>query len=214
MVGFYIFFKARLLQFLLDALLFWKFRKNKIIIDFLKQLDFFSCPYAISADFNRKEGKDPYSYGHTHLWTVYQIFKLFPNRDGLHVLDLGAGDFQVAFFLRKIFNFSVSGIEKIPKFCEEAFKFKDKFSISNVSIIEGDYLKIEPLKADIGFLFGSNLADEEIQKLISKLGSVDLIITVSFPLSDFCNDYETIYEKKVWFLFGSASIYIQKRKKL
>jgi precorrin-6B methylase 2 len=169
-------------------------------------------PYRLAASYYRNLGLNPYVYGHTPLWSIYKIFKRINLKQHAKVLDLGAGNFHAAFFLRKAFNFHVIGIEKVPIFCEKAKALKNQLSIENIEVHQGNYFEYLIPDADCAFLFGSNLDDEDILKLIRNISHLKLVVTVSFPLSDYSNQYDTVDHFELPFVFGLATVYFNQRK--
>lgn len=207
----YVFLKVQLIDAILKGLYKWVFRKQKEVTFVMQHFKRMPCPYKIASSYYRNLGLDPFVYGQTPLWTVYTIFKKFSLQNIDSVIDLGAGDYQVAFFLQKAFGFTVYGIEKIPTFCLQANRLKHQLSIDQLHVIEGCYLN-EPLpNVDVGFLFGSNLEEEAIFALLPKLSRLKAVITVSFPLSDYDSSYKVEKEIVLPFLFGFANVYLNTR---
>lgn len=180
----------------------------------LKFFDNLPNPYQTAAAYYRAMDMNPYVYGETPLYTVDKIFKKLSLPSKTKVLDLGAGDFKLSFFLNKAFGLQVYGVEKVPIFCQNAKVLKHQLSIDDVHVIEGDYQEIDLPSVDLAFLFGSNLEDEEIIQLLKKVEGIARVVTVSYSLSDYSEDYETIEEMNLPFLFGFTKVFINQRRSI
>ena len=202
--------------FFIETYLNWRlkcfFRHRHNVLSIVSHFEKLPSSYKIAAEFQRSLGLDPYTYGHTPLWTIYQIFKDLRLKPQSQVLDLGAGDFQIPFFLNEVFKLKVFGIEKIPKFCLQANQIKSQFYKDDVIVLEGNYLELQLPKVDLAYLFGSNLSDDEIDRLIVKIENIPLVVTVSYPLSDYSKDYKTVKELNLPFLFGLTKVYINQKE--
>lgn len=186
-------------------------KQRQDVLFVMRHFRFMDSPYRQASSYYRSLGMDPYVYGETPLWTVYQIFNQFKDQKDLKVLDLGAGNFQISFFLRKFFGYTVYGVEKVPIFCEQAKALKAQLSIDHLEIVEGDYLKEALPIVDVAFLFGSNLDDQVILQLIEKIVHIPKVITVSFPLSDYHASYSVVKEMNLPFIFGNTTVYINQK---
>jgi hypothetical protein len=168
------------------------------------------CPYKIAADYHTSKGEDPYVYGESPLATIFKLFsKLNLNQDN-KILELGAGDFKVSQFLNQFFGFTVYGLEQIPIFCKMGRKQVSQFNLKAVHVLEGNYLTTPFPDVDIAYLFGSNIQEEALIELLPKLKKIPQILTVSFPLSDYSDDFTTVDNWTLLFVFGYATVYLNK----
>jgi len=211
LVNLFVGLKVTILEALLKALLFFELRKQKEVFKILNTYKQFPCPYQIASKFFREKGLDPYLYGETPLWSVYRLFKILNLPKNTQVMDLGAGDFKVSVFLNQVFDFQTIGVEYNPSFCEIGRRIKTIHQLKNFFIIEGNFLKEEAQVADVGFLFGSHLSDDEIKLMIDKIKKIKKVITVSFPLCDYDCDYKVEKVFTLPFLFGFTKVYINRK---
>ena len=208
MVNLVIALKTAIIENYLKWRLYLEFRKNQELKFIMRHFRYMPCPYRQAASYYRSLKMDPFVYGETPLWSVYQLFKKLNLSGDAKILDLGAGDFKIAFFLEAVFGFHVFGIERIPHFCHQARSLKTQLSKEKITVIEGDFLREHIPECDVGFLFGSNLEDEVIYSLIDRVRNIPLMITVSFPLSDYSKNYRVQEALKLPFLFGNTTVYI------
>jgi hypothetical protein len=201
-------FKTAVIENYLKWRLYFQFRKDKKLKFIMRHFRYMPCPYRQASTYYRSLKMDPFVYGETPLWSVFQLFQRLNLKPDAKVLDIGAGDFKVAFFLEAVFGFHVFGIEKIPHFCQQANYLKTQLSKDRIEVIEGDFLKEKLPDCDVGFLFGSNLDDEVIFALLDRIRNIPLMITVSFPLSDYSKNYRVQEEFELPFLFGKTTVYI------
>jgi SAM-dependent methyltransferase len=168
------------------------------------------CPYKTAADYHRSKGEDPYVYGQSPLSTICKLFSKLKLTQHSKVLELGAGDFKVTEFLNQYFGFTVYGLEQIPAFCKIGRQRALTLKTDGIYVLEGNYLTTPFPDVDIAYLFGSNIQEETLIELLPKLKNISKILTVSFPLSDYSDDFTTVDNWTLLFVFGYATVYLNK----
>lgn len=210
-------FKAfQFLEFLKVVGRFYRYPKFALADLFLLSLYLLQNPFRISKSFLKKQGvKEIHIYGETPLTSFEAISEEVEKGDT--VFELGAGRGRCSLFLALIKGVEVYAVEQIPSFAKRLRLVKNLFKISNLHVVEDDYLNLDFSKSNFIYLYASDLPDDKIQKLIksfesSKKGS--LVATVSFPLNAY--DQKGIFslQKKMGALFpwGVGEVYFQVRR--
>lgn len=174
-------------------------------------------PYLLSKEFLKRRGaKEIYAYGETPLTVLAEICRrcgVLPND---RFVDLGCGRGRSLFFLATHFGCKAVGVEQIPEFVERGNQIAKNVELLSVSLLHQDILDADLSAATIIYLYGTCLEEEVIERLIEKFAHLQRgtrIITVSFPLSDYCqaNLFQVKDEFTLRFPWGSARGYIQER---
>lgn len=178
----------------------------------------FNSPYLISKKFllARKE-QDVYAYGETPLTTMDKIAKECRLKKEDIVFELGCGRGRTCFWLNEFLGCKVVGIEYIPEFVEIANTVKERFHVKDVEFRLQDMLETDYKEATVIYLYGTNLDDSFIIKLIDKLEKSKpgtKIITISYPLTDYTSKdtFEVMRCFSVRFPWGEADVYSHLRK--
>lgn len=163
-------------------------------------------PYKISKDFlvNQK-APDVYAYGETPLTTMDNIVRECELTQSDLVIEMGAGRGRASLFLAEYIGCKVIAYEQIPAFAE-------KFSLSpNLKIIAEDMFAADFSKATAIYLYGTMLSDDDILKLCNAFPKNVKIITVSYPLSDYSDNYVIKKTFKGKFPWGKTEVYWNER---
>lgn len=170
-------------------------------------------PFALSKEFLEKKGvQEIYAYGETPLTTLEQIGRRAGLRSSDHLVDLGCGRGRGLLFLCSRFGCTGEGIDWLPTFIERA----QKIAFPRVSFHCDDLFEADLQKASHIYLYGSCFTEEEIERLVEKLQNLKsgtTIVTVSYPLSDYCE--ANLFRLKDHFIgsfpWGRAEIFIQEK---
>ena len=175
----------------------------------------FHNPYSISKRFMRKRGeKYVHVYGETPLSTLDEIAKKANIKSSDTVFELGSGRGRACFWLNSFIGCKVVGLEFIPEFVERAKQIKDKLHIEGVEFRLQDFLQADLKEASVIYLYGSCLDDRDISILANKmalLSSGTKVITVSYPLADYCEKDAFVVMNLFTanFTWGKAEVFIQ-----
>jgi SAM-dependent methyltransferase len=181
----------------------------------LRNFYLFKNPYSISKRFSkRKKESQIHTYGETPLTTLEKIAKEADICSSDTFLELGCGRGRGVFFLSHFFGCRAVGVERIPIFVKIAEHVALKFDVKNVSFSCCDMCEMEYPRANVVYLYGTCLADREIEKIIfrcKKLPEGSRIVTVSYPLTEY--DLESTFRLErsfpVTFPWGETEAYIQ-----
>lgn len=174
-------------------------------------------PHQISRTFLKKKGnKNIYQYGETPLTTLDTIAMECQILSRDIVLDLGCGPGRTTFWLHYFIRCHVIGIDFLPIFISRANKLKGWMKQAEIFFIEQDFFGSDFTKATVIYLYGTCVEEDEIKKLISVLsvvGEETKIITVSYPLNDFCESplFKVVKQFSARFPWGKAQVYLQYR---
>jgi len=170
----------------------------------------FKNPFRMSKHFLVKKGEEEvYAYGETPLTTLEMIAKECAITPDDTVFELGSGRGRNCFWLHHFIGCKVVGIEWVPSFVRHANSVQKEISFRHEDMFESDLSG-----ATVIYLYGTSLSDDKIKKLSQKLSSLPpgtRIITVSYPLSDYCPEgpFEVMRLFPAKFTWGKADVYLQ-----
>lgn len=179
---------------------------------------FLSNPYHLSRRFLEQRGEENvYTYGETPLTTLDVIanrVKIMPTD---RVFELGMGRGRTCFWLRNFMGCRVVGIEFVPLFVSRAQAIATTTQTDGVEFRCEDYLTTDLTGATVCYLYGSNLEDRVIQRLIERFAQLPKgtrFVTISFPLSDYAKQpiFELVDRFPAWFLWGTATVYVEVKR--
>jgi SAM-dependent methyltransferase len=161
--------------------------------------------------------KRGFVFGQTPLSVCDQIAKECRILSKDVLFDLGCGTGRPLFWLRSFIGCEVYGVDLIETFIENASRVKKLGRLDKIHFFQQDLQTLNFEKATVIYLYGTTFSDEMIVKIIDKLRVLPAktkIITVSFPLQDFCE--EELFEYKKSFLakfpWGKTEIFLQTKK--
>jgi SAM-dependent methyltransferase len=198
----------------------WKFYRNPrffIVDSLLRSFYFLNSPFKISKRFLLKKGEsDIYTFGETPLTTLQHIAREASIESGDVLYDLGCGTGRTSFWFHFFAGCKVIGIEYVPTFVKCAERVRKWREIDRVEFILEDMLKINFANATVVYLYGSCFEEPFLESLIQRLKGLKAgskIVTVSYPLSDYCEEplFEVIKQFTAKFAWGEADVYIQTR---
>lgn len=174
----------------------------------------FKNPYRILRRFkNSNPVADPGDvYGETPL----RLLKIFTKKFGLTsddvFYDLGSGLGRVSFWVHHFARCKkVIGIERIPQFVRLATQLQRYFFFNRLSFVEGDFTTDFSLEeATFIYFYGTSYSSEVIYTAGTKLQSLRkgaVVVTVSFPLTDFIEGFsstEVLFGRFPW---GKTAIF-------
>lgn len=185
---------------------------------FLKILYLFDSPYSISKRFLlEKKERNFYTYGETLLSTMNIISETCEIKAHDHVFELGCGTGRTCFWLYFFIGCKVTGIDYIEQFIDRANKIKESLTLDRIFFLKENYLAVDLKEATVIYLYGTTLDENEIKQLIEKFKSLKSgtkIITVSYPLTDYCSNdfFELMKCFSVKYPWGSAEVFMQIKK--
>ena len=217
---FFLYFKTKFFHIKQQALIIFKFYKkfNFFLVDsFFLFIYFFLSPYKISKRFlKKKTKKEIHIYGETPLLEFYKIAKKASISKDCFLIDLGSGRSRIAFFSNFFIGCRVLSVEWIPIFVKISKFISSIFRLKKLNFLCCDILDAPFEKADFVYLYGTDLKDDKIKKLIKKMTKMrkgSKVITISYPLSNYDSDnYYTTNSFSVEFDWGKTFCYINLKK--
>lgn len=173
---------------------------------------FFKSPYHISKSYWKKQGADNiYVYGETPLATMDQIARQCRLLSHDRLVELGCGRGRSSLWLAYFVGCEIYGVDVIAPFIERA-AFLEK-RLANLHFINADMLQLPLEKATVIYFYGSSYSDSFIEKMVERFRTVPSgtkIITVSYPLTDFCKEpfFRVVKQFTAKYPWGSADIFL------
>lgn len=127
------------------------------------------------------------------------------------VYDLGCGTGRTVFWLASFIGCQAIGIDRVDTFIDHASKVKNTLHVHNAAFLKEDFLKADLSQATAIYLYGTTLDETAIQALIQRFLTLKpgtKIITVSYPLTDYSDQFEVKKQFKGSFPWGMADIYL------
>jgi len=166
-------------------------------------------PYQISKKYLKtQKKKDIYTYGETPLSVMAKIVQECQLTSEDRVIEMGAGRGRGALFLAEYVGCQVEAFEIIPDFVEN---FKESVPSPKIKMKLEDMFSAPFSRATAIYLYGTMLEEEQIQALARNFPKSCKIITVSYPLSDYNDEYETKKSFSGIFPWGETQIYWNER---
>lgn len=151
--------------------------------------------------------KNPYRicksgpYGETPLPTLHRILHFAKLKPEETYVELGSGRGRGALFASRVLGAKVTAIEENSLFIECAKKL-----MPEVTLLQRNYLTEKLPQADLYYLYGTSLSDEEVHKIKTLFPKNATVITISYPLG---NPFKTIGTLLVTFPWGDTLAYVQ-----
>ncbi len=159
-------------------------------------------PYRVMSRWRRKMGfPDVYTYGETPLSTFARIAQKIGLDSTKSFIDLGAGRGMLVLFAQEILGCTSLGIDHCPEFASKQVQVRD---------IKG--LDLSPW--DVIYCAWTCLSDEEIEELLPTLKTAKpeaIILTTSFPITDYSSDFRIEQIFPASFFWGESRIYLARR---
>ncbi|MEI6243108.1 MAG: class I SAM-dependent methyltransferase [Chlamydiota bacterium] len=173
-------------------------------------------PYRSCRKWGEKEKKTTHIYGETPLTTMETIAKNCSITSQDTVFELGSGRGRTSFFLHSFFGCSVIGIEEVPIFIHIAKCIKRLFRLQKISFRKEDFLQTNLSSATHIYLYGTLLSNEEITQFLKNptLNKKTKMITISYPLSEFSQDWKIESSFRVSFPWGRTEGFLNTRRVL
>ena len=167
-----------------------------------------NSPYQISKAYLAAQGAaNVYAYGETPLTTVDKMVRECSITSEDTVIEMGAGRGRAALFLATYVGSKVIAYEQIPTFAEQIVD-ATRLEMRNEDMFAADFSK-----ATVIFLYGTMLSDAEILRLCERFPKKVKILTVSYPLSDYHDEYRVEKTFLGRFPWGETEIYWNERIK-
>ena len=177
----------------------------------------FKSPHRISKAFLSERGEaNVYQFGETPLTTLDAIARACHILSHDVVYELGCGSGRTCFWLRTFVKCRVTGIDYLPAFIQKARFVKKKRYLNQIDFRQEDMLSVDFSDATVIYLYGTCLEDALIEKLtlhLSCLKPGSRVITVSYPLTDYCHGslFKLIKSFPARFPWGMATVYLNER---
>lgn len=171
-------------------------------------------PYRICRQFLESQGvADPHAYGETPLTTLGQIVKSFGIHKGHKILELGSGRGRGALFLKTYVGCRVTAVEWVPSFNIIGKRIVETLGLKGITFTQKDMMDMSFDNFDYIYLFGTCLSDASIDSLIKKFIQLSQtkIITVSFSLNEYSDQFAVEKAIQGKFPWGKTEIYLNRR---
>lgn len=178
----------------------------------------FHNPYNISKRFLTLQGAENVdAYGETPLTTFGSILKEAQVTSKDHLFELGCGRGRCCFWANAVIGCKVTGIDMIPDFIDRANMIKNKLHLDGLTFRTEELSQADISGGTVYYLYGSALEDEVIDCLVKKLEKCPTgtkVITVSYPLSEYCegDGFELMKRFAVRYPWGVADVYFQVKR--
>ncbi len=178
----------------------------------------FKNPHRISRDFLAKRGEsNVYQYGETPLTTLDFIACQCQILSKDIVYELGCGSGKTTFWLHSFVGCRVIAVDYLPLFIKRARWIKRMSRQEDVEFKNEDILTTDFKSATAIYLYGTCLEDEVIERLIGQfqmLPAGTKVITVSYPLTDYCSPalFKVAKQFSARFPWGKAIVYLNMRQ--
>jgi hypothetical protein len=170
-------------------------------------------PYFVSKNFLENMGADNiHTYGETPLSTLYLMLKACLVTKGDVFFDLGCGRGRGVLFASSFFGIKAVGVEQIETFCFLSSKVAPSLPVTFVS---KDILETDLSGASIIYFYSLFMEEAPFALMIKKLESIPKgtkVITVSYPLANYSNNFTEIQMKNISFPWGKSSVFINTKK--
>jgi SAM-dependent methyltransferase len=200
--------KQQFIEFLLAVTTYYKNTRFAKIDLYLLSRYWLRNPYRIARRYLQQRGdQDLYTYGETPLTTIHLIAVKAGISPDDTVLELGCGRGRTCFWLREWLGCRVVGIEQVPTFVETANQVKERFRVTGVDFVLGDYLQADWGTPTVIYLYASNLDEGTIALLAKKIASLKhpvRVISVSFPIPGLDVKRQFVLP----FTWGDADVYV------
>lgn len=151
-------------------------------------------------------------YGETPLVTYEAIANAVSLQPTDLFLELGCGRGRGALFIAHFYQCSVIGIDWVDTFIDIANALVQDYHMPKISFLAGDYFTLDWGNPTVIYLFGTTLSDEDIRRLIPRFLSypTSRIVTVSFPLSHYSDQFHIEKFLTGEYPWGQTEIYINR----
>lgn len=174
-------------------------------------------PHRISKAFQKKRGaKNPYTFGETPLTTMDRIAKECRILSKHQVYELGCGSGRGCFWLANFVKCKVTGIDYLPSFIQKAEWIQKRVFTPTLHFHEGDMFETNLEQADFVYLYGTCLSTSEIKRLLGTFKTLKPkahVISVSYPLTDYCSpkEFKLIKSFQARFPWGYAEVFLNQK---
>ncbi len=166
----------------------------------------YSNPFQISKRYQKLMGKkNLHIYGETPLTTMGHIAEECALTPQDFVIEMGAGRGRAGLFLAEYIGCKVLAYEEIPLFLEKMPPSK------NLTMIGEDMFSAPFSQATTIYLYGTLLEDRQIEALCEVFPPNTKIITVSYSLNSYSENYRVIKSFSGRFAWGETEIYLNER---
>ena len=179
-----------------------------------------SCnPFHLVRDYFLAKGeRENGIYGETPLRTMEALARECAITERDCVFDLGCGRAMALCFISYLTGCKGVGIDLIPTFIEKSKLIHSRISDApSLLFLCKDYVLCDLTQATCIYLYGTCLEDKRIYELVDvlrELSSSVKIVTVSYPLTDYSQDFTVVKRWKGEFPWGSTELYLNRSKKV
>lgn len=175
----------------------------------------FRNPHQVSKRFMKQKGeKNIYTYGETPLSTLDKIMRQCGVLSKDVVYEVGCGSGRTIFWLHHFVKCRAVGVDYQPTFIHRANRIKKWLRLDQIQFLLQDMMEADYRRATVLYLYGTCLEDKEIEKLATRFRDLKRgtkVITVSYPLTDYSNDFALAKQFTAHFPWGKAEIYLNIR---
>ena len=188
-------------------------KKDKALLSCYKKLS----PYKIAKSFSKDQGESNiYTFGSTPLHVYHEILRRWIKNSTGSFLELGSGTGRGLVFLNNFSSCKVDGIEWNSRFVNVFQPLMTSFNLKNIRVFNCDYRLVESFNYDWIYFYEFFLSEKDFELICDNIlkGSMrsTKIITVSYPISDYHPDFESIDSFKTWFPWGRAEVFLSRVK--
>lgn len=182
----------------------------KLLLSYL-----FHNPFGISKNFHEKRGSDEvHVYGETPLTSLATILKEAAVQESDTFFDLGMGRGRGCFFVRDVIGCKVVGIEFIQEFVQKAQAVQQRFKISDLEFRQEDITQSNFAGGTVFYIYSNFLPDSDLTQVAAHMANLPAgikVISVSFPITDYSDQFEVSNCFPIAFPWGWTDVYISTR---
>lgn len=173
-------------------------------------------PFKVSKEFLEQKGESVvYAYGETPLTSFDLIVKKAGLKSTDTLYELGCGRGRCCFWLNAFVGCRVIGIDFVPEFIAKAQDTLQQRHLEGIEFRLEDFLQSDLKGATAIYLYGSCYEEPFLRQLSKKLAQLPkgtLIITVSYPLTEYASSgqFEIMNHFSAPFTWGEGDVYLQR----
>lgn len=167
-------------------------------------------PYTICKQFLLQRGdSEVHTYGETPLTELASFLQKCSIGKEDHFIDLGCGRGRVALFVNSYFPCSVTAIDCVPRFINLAKSIESRTNFICQNMLDSDLSSATHI-----YFYALYLSDEEFHQMIKRFSLLKegtKIITASFALEEYSDNFTTLFSQKAQFPWGKTELFLNSR---
>lgn len=152
-------------------------------------------------------------YGETPLSVLKIVGSWLLDSSTHPIYELGAGVGKSSFFLQEFSGKYVIAVERVRSFVAYADKIASSLTAKKIEFQLGDFFEVIP-RVFRGYCFGSTLSDQQIYRIARELPHFSKLVTVSYALSEYSNNFRTLRVADVCFPWGRTKIFLNQKESI